>query len=275
MSAYNPLIESRFELLEIEKNRKSTAIEIEESTLFFVLSGTVNISYDEKIGQEVKAGSFFLIRANSYLLAQLREQVKLILCPFLLENHFAENFVVELFDSSLKETMEILPVRDRMKDFICLLSACLSDGITSGELYTVFKQELFLFLKLYYSKVELSLFFAPVIGKDAVFKDFVLKNCLKAATVEELASLANYSTSGFEKKFRRSFNESPYKWMLRYKAKRILQDIQISHKPFKGIAEEYGFSSQSYFYTFCRKHYGDSPREMRKQSKSLLKKRKR
>ncbi len=275
MNANNKLANNRLDVFLFEKSKKSTIVEVGDSSLLFVLSGNTRISYDEKIGQEVKKGNFLLLQARSYFRLDVREPVKFILCPFLLENYFPENYVVKLFNPSINENAKVWTTRGRMDEFLSLLSDYLEDGIESDELYMVLKQELFILLKLYFSNEELSRFFAPIIGKDVVFKDFILKNCLNVETVEELASLANYSTSGFEKKFHRCFNESPYKWMLRYKAKRILQDIQASYKPFKDIAEQYGFSSQSYFYTFCRKHYGNSPREMRKESKLILKKQKR
>lgn len=273
MNTCNTLTESLFKQIELEKNKKNINIEIKESTLFFVLSGSLAMSYDGIVGKEIKGGYFFLIQANSSLQFQIREKAKLILCPFLLSNHFSERLTLELFDPySKKHTIE-LPFKGRLNDFLILLSGYLDDNIDAEDLYILFRQGLFILFESYYSKEELSNFFAPVIGEDIVFKDFILKNCLHTESLEELASLANYSISGFEKKFRRCFYESPYKWILRHKAKRILQEIQISNKPFKEIAEEYSFSSQSYFYTFCRKHYGSSPREIRKESKPLLKKR--
>jgi AraC-like DNA-binding protein len=191
-----------------------------------------------------------------------------------MENYFTETSMADLLALPHKNTaVTTLLLKGRLPEFIRLLAGYLLDQVQLEPLYEALKQELFLLLKLYYTKDELACFFRPVLSKDLLFSDFVLKNCLKVNSVEALATLAHYSTSGFIKKFRRYFNESPYKWILHYKAKRILQDIQISRKPLKEIAEQYGFSSQSYFYSFCKKHYGKSPSELRKNGRKSLKER--
>lgn len=256
------------------ESKEYTLYNIEESSLLFLLSGKLKLSYHEKLNQVIKSGSMLVFPAGSSLLVQFAEDASLIVCPFNLENYFPEQYIVELFQLiEHKITEPIVEIRGHMPEFLQLTATFLSEKTSCNELYTNLKKGLFNLLSMYYSKDELASLFVPVIGKDVVFKDFVLKNCLKVETVEQLASLANYSTSGFEKKFRKCFNEPPYQWILQYKAKRILQDIQISHIPFKELAEQYGFSSSSYFYTFCKKHFSRSPREIRKEGKFQLKRR--
>ena len=81
--------------------------------------------------------------------------------------------------------------------------------------------------------------------------------------------MANYSTSGFIKKFTRSFNESPYKWISHYKANRILYEINAERKPLKEIYTAYKFSSMPHFISFCKKQYGLTPGKIRKDKKQI------
>jgi AraC-like DNA-binding protein len=271
MNEYSSTNENHFEYLILNKSKGTSQIEIKESTLFFVLSGNIRVSYNEKVALSVETGNVLLLSCGSSVHIQCTEDATLITCPFHLEKYFTEAFMTELLASPCDNDAVMLSMKGRLPEFVRLLAGYLADQIKMESLHEILKQELFLLLKWYYTKEELARFFYPVMGKDVLFRDFVLKNCLKAETVEALAVLAHYSTSGFVKKFQRYFGESPYKWMLRHKAKRILQDIQLSRKPLKEIAEEYGFSSQSYFYTFCLKQYEKSPSEIRKQGRKLLK----
>ncbi|MDR1372796.1 MAG: helix-turn-helix domain-containing protein [Dysgonamonadaceae bacterium] len=75
----------------------------------------------------------------------------------------------------------------------------------------------------------------------------------------ELASLSNSSQSGFIKKFRSTFDESPYRWMQKQKAKLILNDMNKGQKSLQEIAIEYNFSSYQHFAKFCHRFFKMSP----------------
>jgi AraC-like DNA-binding protein len=163
-----------------------------------------------------------------------------------------------------------LPIKKNIVRYLTLLSNCLRDGLDSICFFELKRRELFLLLSAYYTKRELSGFMQSLLSRNLQFKKFVLNNYLAANNVRELAALANYSTSGFIKKFQKYFDESPYKWMQKQKAKRILIEINEGVKSLQEIANEYKFSSYQHFAVFCKNLLGLPPSEIYK--KNVLKK---
>ncbi len=130
--------------------------------------------------------------------------------------------------------------------------------------------ELFYNLERSYSKEELDRFFSPIRTDDCAFAIFVLMNHTKVKTAEELAELSNYSLSGFNKQFHKTFGMAPYKWMLQWKIDRIYKELYYeTSKPIKLISEEYGFTNLSNLGDFCRKHLGASPTVIRNRTKLI------
>jgi AraC-like DNA-binding protein len=121
------------------------------------------------------------------------------------------------------------------------------------------RNELFLLFFVYYTKEELTHFLSKLSSKDFQFKRFVMGNYLSIKNVGELAEKANYSISGFIKKFHSNFGESPYQWIQKQKAKQIYVDINDRKKTLKEIASDYNFSSYQHFAKFCKTYLGSPP----------------
>ena len=140
-----------------------------------------------------------------------------------------------------------------------MLDSYLKEGIYSTNLFELKRQELFYLFFYYYSKSDLVQFLDCVLSRDIQFKNLVVSNYLHTKDVQELAKLANYSTSGFIKKFQKCFNDSPYKWMQKQKAKQIAVEIYQGIKSLQEIANEYNFSSYQHFSVFCKTQLGAPP----------------
>ncbi len=154
--------------------------------------------------------------------------------------------------------------------YISLLDDYLQHGPFDTTFLALKKQELFYLLFNCYSQDELSMLFHPLLGEDLIFKEFIQTHFLKVRSVNELASLAHYSTSGFIKRFRRCFNESPYRWIARKKSERICSDIISGRLSFQEIAYQYKFSSYARFVDFCKTQIGFLPSEISEGKHSLL-----
>lgn len=138
--------------------------------------------------------------------------------------------------------------------FLRMLNTCITDQLKC----------------IYYFEIkikELLNFFYPLLTKDTHFSDIILRNYNKVKTVKDLADLTHYSISGFEKRFKRVFGISPYKWLKKQKAKNIYREINYSVKTFKEISLEYDFTSPSHLNNFCKTNFGDTPGNIRRQSK--------
>jgi AraC-like DNA-binding protein len=124
-------------------------------------------------------------------------------------------------------------------------------------------RELLVLLRWEYRPEQLAAFFGPAAGQDAAFAAFVLRNALLYHTAGDLAQAMNYSLSGFEKRFRRVFGTSPYRWMLRKKADAVYHELLAGTLDFDRIADLYGFASQQHFSAFVAGMLGGTPSAIR------------
>lgn len=97
------------------------------------------------------------------------------------------------------------------------------------------------------------------------FQYFVIQNYKKVKTVEELAQLGGYTLSTFRRIFNNVFHEPVYEWMLARRKEGILDDLNNSKCSISEICYKYGFESLPHFSNFCKKSFGASPRNLRRQ----------
>jgi AraC-like DNA-binding protein len=266
----NPLVK----IWSLEKGQR-LEFEIKRDTMFlFVRRGCISITYAEYSDEEIDEERILLLPVNSYCIIEVKEDAEFLSFVLDFQVTLCENFsLVQLFpyySGKKKKNPYMLTFNQQMRNYIHTLARYVADGSHCVNLYHLKKQELFFLFRLYYTKEELASFFYPILNKqDLYFKKTIIEKCLSAKNVQELAALVNYSTSGFIKKFERSFGESPYKWMCSYKATHILQDIKSEKLSFKQICEKYNFSSMPHFIQFCKKQYGITPGKLRETGNNL------
>ncbi len=254
----------------LKKRESFSSIHADKAAILFFLDGDLTLGMN---GNElnIHAGEMFFLSAGDTYFIQINGDLDLIYFPFDLYCSISEGVNMQNLLSSMPNENSLntglpycLPFRKSIRQFLALMEEYLNDHLYTEEIYKIKISELIVLLRSLYAPHELALFFSSVVGNDLVFMEMVSSNYHRFNTVESLAQYTCYSTSGFTKKFHRVFHESPYQWMLRKKAQKILSDIKLSGKTFKEISMEYGFSSQSHFYLFCKKQYNASPSFIRK-----------
>jgi AraC-like DNA-binding protein len=232
------------------------------SFIVFVIKGNVKIVVNSLETYIIESKEMFLIREDfSYIIETLR-QAQVMVCLFQTESLLSKQALIsELIPlcNCKQDVLIKLPIKNTIMSYLTLLQTYIKDGVDSYSFFDLKRQEIFTLLFFYYSKIELAQFLYFIVGENIQFKEFVIKNYHNAKNVRELAVLANYSTSGFIKKFQKCFNESPYEWMQKQKAKQIFIEIKQRVKPLQEIAVEYKFSSYQHFSHFCKKQLGFSP----------------
>jgi len=201
----------------------------------------------------------------------IQKETHLLMCMFHLDIFpFDRDMLATLMPFCKKREEHdylVIKANETIQSFFLLMDNYIQKGLESDLLFDVKRQELFLLLFATYSTTELASFFYPLIGEGLRFKEFVISNHIKAKNVQHLAQIANLSTSGFIKKFVRYFNESPYQWMLRHKAKIILEEICTSPTSLKEIAYKYNFSTYQHFREFCKMQFDVTPSKLRESKK--------
>jgi len=230
--------------------------------IFFIQTGSLRFKMNGEEAYTVFSQEMFMAQFDNLYEITILEQTHLIICHIPLEAWCTEQKWIEGLipvDKEFTGTFFKLPMKKTIFQYLSLMDYYLKDDIRIPNFFELKRQELFFLLFHYYQKDELAQFLQCVLSKDIQFKKFVVSNYSNAGNVKELAKLANYSTSGFIKKFQKCFNDSPYKWMQKQKAKQISIDIYQGIKSLQEIANEYNFSSYQHFSVFCKTQLGGSP----------------
>lgn len=259
--------EATFKVLQFTKRQDSHLIEVEHSVIVFLLEGEALITCNNYKDQIQKAGEMVLLPRNSSCYVTVLEDSTILSCSFVQNIDFCNRFSFEHLSNFLPDKyvykFEKLPVREALNVFFTLLKCCLDDGLSCVHYHELKQKELFLMLRAYYTKEELATFFYPLLGKDMGFKDYVMANYLSIKDIPDFARQMNLGVDTFKRRFKEAFGEPAHKWISQRKSELIYRDLVVSEKTFTEIATEYGFSSQAYLSTFCKKYFDKSPQELR------------
>ena len=261
---------SLFFLREIKPGETIVRNYLDFTLLVFLYSGDVEIDYGIDSKLHLKAGNVFLLPKNFEIKVTSSDGgASALMCKFTCDIKMCSMYSLKQLEKFLPENLDnrmfCLPFDDRIRAFVNLTVMSLSAGLNCTHYHQIKREELFMYLRAGYTKEELAMFFSPILGKDLDFKDFVLTHYKQIFDVKEFAQKANMSQSTFNRRFKESFNDTALKWLLARKSESILNDIVKSDLTFAEISEKYRFSSPSYFVTFCKKHYGKTAAELRRE----------
>ena len=257
-----------FRVVRIEAGEVLVRENMSTSVLVIVREGVLRVACARFSERVVCAGAIFLVCKGSRVRLVADGNVKVVTCIFsndlkLCSRYTMTNLFKELDFDYVYDFMT-LPVIPLIEDFLKMLEFCLAEGLGCWHFHILKREELFLYFRGCYNRKELAHFFYPIIGMDMDFKDFVLANYTKVKDVKNFAERANLSVSTFNRRFKETFHEPAYKWLLAHRSEDILKDILMTKNPFSVIADKYEFSSQAYLVSFCKKNFGKTPSELRK-----------
>jgi AraC-like DNA-binding protein len=241
--------------------------------IIFVSSGDLTVSDEETLDKKIKEGESILVPRQNPCVFKIGKDAKVLVIK--LGNH------INLYDylsydlATDKKKLKVkgndigfLKSHQRITEFSAMLENCIGDGIKNVRFFDLKIQELLVLIQAYYDKRQLINFYAPIYSRDFIFSNNVFKNIDNVKTVRELANAFDYSLSGFEKKFKKIFKISPYRWIQEQKAKKIYYEVSYGPKSFTQLSEEYGFSSPAHFNDFCKQYYGYTPGGLRKKMRT-------
>ncbi|MDR1180566.1 MAG: AraC family transcriptional regulator [Bacteroidales bacterium] len=255
-------------LIDFEKNQKKS-MQINSHSIFIILNGSGSISYGKFVNRPIKAGDIFLLPIYTHVQFYLEKTFSALVYRLPLSFHFCDHFSLEALYSQgykpeITDDFQILKVNERIKLYLNALIPCLKDGLKCVNFLELKRKELLFLLRAYNTKEDLAFFFSPVLTDDMEFYAFVLDNYQSIKTVKELALLADYGLTGFEKRFRKVFGMSAHQWMKNQLSDSIYHEITCSKKSFTEISDIYGFSSSAHLSNFCKLVFGATPSSIRK-----------
>lgn len=162
--------------------------------------------------------------------------------------------------------LDILPIHDLLLKELNLTLQLLQAGMRCLH-FQQHKKEIFLTeLRAFYLKEDLALLFAPILSTESNFKQNVLLIYPEIETAQQLMERLHMSPTAFKREFQKAFGISARQWLIQKKKEKIIRDILMTNTPIAELAYKYRFTV-NYMTTFCRKHYGKSPTELRQEQR--------
>lgn len=144
-----------------------------------------------------------------------------------------------------------------------LLAENIANGLLCVRFMEIKVQELFFYLRAYYTDDELAGFNQPLLGANARFMVFIWQNYRHVRNVEQFARLSNSPLATFKVKFKKVTGMAPSQWLTGQKVRNVYHEIICGQKSLKEISREYHFASVSHLGSFCRKNFGKTPGNMK------------
>ena len=251
---------------------KDVKISSDLHQIILVNSGALTVSDEEMPDKKMKEGEIILLPGQNPCIFKVLENTNVLMVKLgthiNLYDYLPPDLTSEKKKVKVKNDFGLLKPHPRMLEYSAMLENYINDGIKNARFFDLKIQELLVLIQSYYDKRQLINFYAPIYSRDFIFSNNVLKSIDKIKTVRDLADIFDYSLSGFEKKFKKVFKISPYKWIQEQKAKKIYYEISYSPKTFTKMAEEYGFSSPAHLNDFCKQYFGHTPGGLRKKMRT-------
>lgn len=261
-----------FKVLNVKAGEKVTRRYIDRTFLVFLVEGNMRMEYGVEVSVDLRPRNIFLLPKHFEASFQTETDSTVLLCSFTNDIELCSRFSLQKLSGSIPEHAAasgifFLPFDNRLSVFADFMTQTLTEGLGCVHYHSLKRDELFIYLRAGYTKEELALFFYPILGQNLDFKDFVLSNYKNVCDVQEFARKANLSLRTFNRRFKEAFHVTAQQWLLDRRSERVLQDIKKSDMTFNEIAEKYNFSSPSYFAAFCKKQYGKTANDLRKEAR--------
>jgi len=239
-----------------------------------ILSGVLNFSFGKTHNKQAVEGSITILPVECDCKIEIKEDVTLVIFRLDISLSFCDHLPFEMLygekEKKINEKVKeayILNANSVIKNYLNLLSVVLNDGLYCSYYLELKLREFLFLLRFYYPIEDLGAFFFQILTDDFYFSELVKKHLNSDISISDLAKKIHYSTSGFEKRFKKVFGISPSQWKQSQKAQAIYHEINCSTKTFAELGYEFGFSSPSHFNSFCKKHFDSSPGNIRRKNK--------
>lgn len=237
----------------------------EDNIIIFLLKGEILVNSREYPGTIIREGEFILQAIGSKLEVLFMADSECVCYHFNQPELFCEgryHFIMEQIPPAL--TYSPLKIMPELRCFLDSSRTYWDERKICRDLLSLKLKELSFTLGYCYTDYELATLVHPLSQYTSSFQYFVLQNYLRVKTVEDFAHLGGYTVTTFRRIFNSVFHEPVYEWMLSRRKENIIYELQHTSATISEICFSFGFESLPHFSNFCKKHFGESPRKLRK-----------
>jgi AraC-like DNA-binding protein len=235
--------------------------------LLYTLRGAVYVSYGTLKDYVLAEGCLMLFPPGIRISGRTCAQAKILVVRIRESPSLCDRFSLETIYRTQSDITRLrhchLEANAEVKTHMEILERDVANGLLCVRFLSVKIQELFFYLRAYYTDDQLAGFNQPLLSPDARFLAFIWSTYRQVHNVTQFAEKANCSLTAFKVKFKKITGMPPSQWLAEQKARNVYHEISCGKKSLKEIGQEYHFASASHLGIFCRKNFGKSPGNLR------------
>lgn len=222
---------------------------------------------EEEEWREVKKPTVFFLDKEKSVRIEAIEEVRVSYFRFARPTQLCSSYsIMNLRPYAPSEMRHVSkPILEPLKNVLDTTVFYFEEQLRCRNIIDLKLEEAFFVISAYYKPEDIGELLAPLLRREIDFKEFVYQNFLNVDTVQDLADLRGLSIRSFNTEFKETFGVPPYRWMLTEKSKHIEERLADPTVPFSDIIEEFRFSSPSHFTVFCKRQFGKTPTELRRE----------
>jgi AraC-like DNA-binding protein len=252
-----------FRHVKIAAGGKVDFFSAQSHNLVFLLEGEIHFDAENTLQRQLKPNEMILIPKGIAYTYEVRQDSEILLFSFRILKSVCDKLFIQrmLEQNDNFEPLCVLPFRQPLETFINTLVFYLNEGLNCEHLHEIKEKELFLVLRAFYTRRELSKLFHEILG-ESDFRSLIVQNYAKVKSIGELASLANMGRTTFDSKFKTVFGVSARQWILGQTAKQVKMKAMDPDITISDLMAEFNFNSATHFNWFCRKQFRCTPLEL-------------
>lgn len=263
--------EAGFNFITLREGETLTIQNGEQNNLIFLMSGSFEITSEERRNYVVREGHFvFCFRAYTYEIVALSD-VEIVKAHFIAAGAACDMIPFNSIVGKIKKiNYKFTQVAFNEPLDLLLRSVKLyqQNNMKCNHLHRAKIQEMFVIFKFFYSpQVQLRTFY-NIFDRNQSFVSLVRNNAPRVKTVEELADICGFSIQHFNNMFKQEFGDTPYSWMQKQRIVEIEHLLTETNVPLKSIIKMYSFTNHGHFALFCRKYLKKTPLKIRKEARA-------
>lgn len=275
----------------ITKNLQSLRYGIQQYTLSryaigYVLKGRKYIYYGDT-RYEVNRGEVFYMNIGNHYIEDVPEagrpfeQITFFYSPEMLNeilNNLSQNYNLEINNNHICDNCTyapghvVFPAWSTVKNFFGTINQYLKEDVLTNEPIAE-KLKTTELISLIMSNPDCCIKTRILSNIDVSAENFELivrQNIFNDIGIDELAKLCGKSLTSFKKEFKKLFNESPHKWLIKKRLTHSRLLLMSTNKSVARIGTECNFPNTSHYIKLFKKEYGLTPAAYRQHTKNRI-----